>query len=405
MRLSWGSGGTVLLPKTAFSDYNLPWVEWLSRVFKGDEAVVHLSCISAPSRRKDAEEKHRYLPLILRPVNDCKNQQVAERPVSCIVGKRSRAFTLVELLVVIAIIGILVALLLPAIQAAREAARQAACRNNLKQLGVALHNYHVSHSTFPPGAISGLARPTISICGGSTPWATGYDLWTEAASGAGLHGVSFLVLVLPYIEQASINDRWDITTSVLGNASLAQVDIPLFYCPSRRNGVRAKDVPIMFHNWEYGGTDYGGCAGGCNGWHNCRSGGILRHETFNVPNGNRCGGPTRGIFATNDSVDFGDVKDGTTNTVMTGELQRLYRPGHDGEISQDGWAVGGVATMFSTCSDQCQGINSDFFEEPGSEHQGGANMGLADGSVRFFSETMDVTVLKALGTMRFRDIP
>ena len=88
---------------------------------------------------------------------------------------------------------------------------------------------------------------------------------------------------------------------------------------------------------------------------------------------------------------------------MTGELQRLYRPGHDGEISQDGWAVGGVATMFLTCSDQCRGINSHFFEEPGSEHPGGANMGLADGSVRFFSETMDVAVLKALGTMYSRD--
>jgi prepilin-type processing-associated H-X9-DG protein len=159
----------------------------------------------------------------------------------------------------------------------------------------------------------------------------------------------------------------------------------------------------MFQNWEHGGTDYGGCAGGCNGWHNCRSGGKLLHETFNVPDGNRCGGLTRGIFATNDSVDIGDVMDGTTHTIMTGELQRLYRPGHDDEISQDGWAVGGVATMFSTCSDRCQGLNSDFFEEPGSDHGGGANMGMADGSVRFVSETISVIVLKALGTMNFGD--
>ena len=304
---------------------------------------------------------------------------------------------------VIAIVGIVMALLLPAVQSAREASRSVTCRNNLKQIALGLHNYHSSHGVFPPGGVSGLANPTVNICGSTTPWATAYDLWTEATAGAGYQGTSFILLTLPFIEQSSIHDLWDFLTSVDGNADAAQTGISLFYCPSRRVTVRGNDFPIMFQNWRQGGTDYGGCAGGCNGWHNCRSGGLLLHETFNVPNGNRCGGPNRGIFATNDSVRMVHVTDGTANTIMVGELQRLYRPGHDDEISQDGWAIGGVATMFSTCSDRCQGINSDFFEEPGSDHNGGANMGMADGSVRFVSETVSLTVFKALGTMKSSD--
>src|SRR5687767_10121672 len=101
---------------------------------------------------------------------------------STVCGARGRpAFTLVELLVVIAIIGILIALLLPAVQAARESARRAQCANNLKQIGVAVHNYHEARKSLPPCRLAG-----------GTGWAT------------------FFVLILPYMEQEQVYDLWDI---------------------------------------------------------------------------------------------------------------------------------------------------------------------------------------------------
>ncbi len=315
----------------------------------------------------------------------------------------SRGFTLIELLVVMAVIGILVALLLPAVQQAREAARATQCRNNLKQLGLALHNYHDAHRVFPPAAIATRPQVSFTICSGPpTPWVKAYDLWDEATAGPGFHGTSWLLLILPYIDQANIYNQWNFETSVLGNTPAAQTNIPTLYCPSRRSEVRGEDMPIMFQNWTSGGTDYGGCAGGCNGFHDCDA-----HETFNVSNGSRCGGPLRGPFATNDSVDLGDMTDGSSNTIMTGELQRLNGPGI-WQYSQDGWAVGGVATLFTTCANSitsCKGPNSGFFEDAGSEHASGAHVGMADGSVRFISETMNLSVLKALGTINYGDGP
>src|SRR5687767_6993146 len=122
-----------------------------------------------------------------------------------------QAFTLVELLVVIAIIGVLVALLLPAVQAAREASRRMQCSNNLKQIALALHNYHDVHKTFPPAYI-------------------------PDADGKPMH--SWRVLILPYIEQQPLFTQYDFNEPWNGpnNSRLANISIPVYHCPSEPPG-------------------------------------------------------------------------------------------------------------------------------------------------------------------------
>ena len=161
---------------------------------------------------------------------------------------------------VVTIIGVLVVLLLPAVQSAREAARRMHCCNRVKQLGLALHNYAQAHDAFPPGCI-------VSV--GVYP---GFDPWTEASEAKpGRHGTSWMLLILPFIEQASLFDAWDFSTNVVGNAALAQTDIPAFYCPSRRKTLRKSDKNknrMLDDSWISGGNDYGGFLGAGNGWVN-----------------------------------------------------------------------------------------------------------------------------------------
>ena len=317
-----------------------------------------------------------------------------------IMGPKRHGFTLVELLVVISIIGILIALLLPAVQSAREAARALQCTNNLKQIGLALHNYAQAMRDFPPGCI-------VSRKANSQPLS--FDPYNEAKSSSGnSHGTSWMLMILPYIEQTQIYDNWDFRKSVSGNSAMAQRDIAGFYCPSRRDGIRDMDKQfLLFNSWTAGGTDYGGCLGSCNGWANSTtahhfSDSSSKAENFNQPD-------RAGIFVPNESTRFQDIRDGTSNTVMTGELQRLDSSvARGGYLSQDGWALGGVATLFVTADneDSCTssncaqtgGINNFFFESAGSDHEGGANFGLADGSVRFISENISTYTIMWLGS-------
>src|SRR5687768_8188062 len=124
-----------------------------------------------------------------------------------------RAFTLVELLVVIAIIGVLVALLLPAVQAAREAARRTSCLNNLTQLGIALHNYEFHHETLPPGS----TNPDGPI----------------RSEAEGIH-VSWIVKVLPYIEQNAMSNKFDQSAGAYDekNAEVRAAEMDVIECPS-----------------------------------------------------------------------------------------------------------------------------------------------------------------------------
>lgn len=313
-------------------------------------------------------------------------------------------FTLIELLVVMAIISIMVSMLLPAVQNARETARRTQCQNHLKQMGLALHSYHDVHLCFPPGSIAANPSSVVVDCG-STDSFDAVDVWGEASSTSnGTHGTSWMLRILPQIEQSNVFKKWDFSQSVLTNESVARRNLPLFYCPSRRTEIRSgDDRAIMFQNWTAGGTDYGGSLGGCDGFHNCGS-----HESWMVETGRRPLSECQGIFWVNSHITMASVKDGTSHSLMTGEVQRLRDRSAASltlETSQDGWAVGGAATHFSTCSDGCLGINGNHFESPGSSHKMGANFGLADGSVRFLSENMNIFVLTALGSIAGGDGP
>lgn len=319
-------------------------------------------------------------------------------------SRRRVGFTLIELLVVMAIISILVSMLLPAVQNARETARRTQCQNNLKQIGLALHNYHEQHSVFPPGSIAHSAPSNVVICGSAVGFGA-VDTWDEAScSYSESHATSWMLRILPQLEQASLFKQWDWSRNVLGNEAVAKRNIPIFYCPTRRTEVRpGDDVAIMFQNWEAGGTDYGASLGACNGYHNCGT-----HQSWLVANGRRPLSSCKGIFWVNSKTTLSSIKDGTSYTIMIGEVQRLLGPSgslFDERTSQDGWAVGASSTHFSTCSDACLGINGKHFEEPGSSHRMGAFFGLADGSVRFLSEHMNIFVLSSLGSMANGDGP
>lgn len=318
-----------------------------------------------------------------------------------------RAFSLVELLVVITIIGVLVALLLPAVQSAREAARRMQCCNRVKQLGLVLHNYVQAHDAFPPGCIVS----QMGSDGNAAGCTVCFDPWGEAGDttgSLGKHGTSWMLMLLPYIEQASLFDAWDFTKNVVGNAALAQTNIAEFYCPSRRKKLRRGDSDRMLDtSWTGGGNDYGGCLGAGNGWLNSTKG----HRFTNSPYYSEkwYNHEVVGIFSPNSAIDFIEIKDGASNTILTGELQRL-----DGSVyqrtSQDGWALGGVATLFATAMKETKGtyqtggMNNNFFESPGSDHPGGAHFGMADGSVHFLNDTIDKELFFYLGALADKHI-
>jgi prepilin-type N-terminal cleavage/methylation domain-containing protein/prepilin-type processing-associated H-X9-DG protein len=348
------------------------------------------------------------------------------------VSKRRRgAFTLVELLVVIAIIGILVALLLPAIQAAREAARRTQCANQLHQLALACQVYESGKGHLPPfAAISVGAQPEDSH--------GGYNIVDEMRRELkGYRGHSWIVEILPQIEQQAIADKYDKNFSVFYNINhnnFQITDIPDLYCPSRRRGVESDEHLNMLATYQgtgrsadmltalnmpAGGTDYGAAIGAGNCYDNLGYKSLFLGYICIGRNGG--GAAPMTPLKSSDGAKLAQVIDGTSNTIMLGELQRIWAadddprfPGTDrGGIpsarSVDSWLLGGIPTSFDTQSNAlipsigenrvlAGGVNSWFFEHPGSEHPGGCQFALADGSVRFISENIDPLVIMAITT-------
>jgi prepilin-type N-terminal cleavage/methylation domain-containing protein/prepilin-type processing-associated H-X9-DG protein len=366
------------------------------------------------------------------------------------------AFTLVELLVVITIIGILIALLLPAVQAAREAARRASCNNQLKQICLAAHNYTQANKNFPQGTIMGTPGLTDPNYAGDPAPA---NVWAEAGlTTTGFHGTGWMLRLLPFIEAEGF--AWDYGVPVAGNAvpvalanpptvhgnkyASAVKDPKGFYCPTRRSGIRpTTDAPmLLISTAKGGGTDYGGCAGRY----------IVFDTSYRVqfPQSGTTGLPPDGTvlpyyphlvgaatvytFANTEANSWGifgkinksttpaQIRDGMSNVIMAGEMQRVIMPTHPygpsagPYLSKDGWAVGGPATTFSTgialkdtdtLPNQAplgKQINNGYFASPGSEHSGGANFGLADASVKFVNDTIDTNVFALMGSMA-DDVP
>jgi len=311
--------------------------------------------------------------------------------------------TLIETLVVIVIIGALVALLLTAVQSAREAGRRIQCGNNLKQLALGMQAFVQAQETFPIGCVSEsvVTKPAQIVA-----------IWSEAASTSSTaRGHAWTVPLLPFIDQLQIHSQWDFQKSVISNATAARRDISLLYCPSRRSGVRHRDRLMMFRNWEAGGTDYGGCVGAGNHFFdNGNDPPPFEHE---ISIRSRM---LRGILTINLATRPAAVRDGLSNTILLGELQRLWQNPAAFSLgagtSQDGWAVGGVATLFGTdcfCGgpqgegDRARsnpgGINNGMFESVGSDHLGDAGIAMADGAVQFIDELVDPATFKRLGSI------
>lgn len=317
-----------------------------------------------------------------------------------------RGFTLIELLVVIAIIAILIALLLPAVQQAREAARRTQCKNNLKQLGLAMHNYHDVAKKFAPGFVDQLTAATPAA--GTAVAATTQDgNW-----GWGSYS-------LPYIDQAPLYNVLNVGNRMLlataldttnGGQRGLQTVLPAFRCasdvgPSLNPGPFAAGTPTAPEI----GFQLQGVSMATSNYTGNNASRSLRNETGpltaagNVQFAN-------GIFWRNSDCSVRDVTDGTSNTVMIGERAyqlggiKIYAAVVYGQRTS-AQAVGtadfgtqmtmscGLSLMNSTSSPTA--TPGDFRRNYSSVHTGGAQFVLCDGSVRFISENVDNNVATA----------
>ena len=293
-----------------------------------------------------------------------------------------RGFTLIELLVVIAIIAILIALLLPAVQQAREAARRSNCKNNMKQIGLGLQNYHDSFGSFPPGEIASRAF----ICWDGSP---GYSSW-------GGYAGNWMTLILPFVdEEAQYNKINFEFAPVSGHApSWAALNrgYSVYTCPSH---------PHQNVIWSSHLVHYYGVAGSSRNGADM-PGGLEAIQWAACNAGNRT---THGTFYHDSSVAIRNYTDGSSNTITNVETIG-YKP----ESNSDRITIRDARGMrFSnlTTTDfainvfdetHSAGVNNVRWFGPSSFHQGGCHALFADGKVRFMNENIDATTWSRLGS-------
>jgi len=305
--------------------------------------------------------------------------------------KIRRGFTLIELLVVIAIIAILISLLLPAVQQAREAARRSQCKNNMKQIGLALHNYLDTHKVFPPGYV---ARGVTST-----------DMAGAEAAGGG-PGFAWGLFILPFVDQAALYNHFDFSENSTDshNAEHGEETINTFLCPT-------DSAPTKFvvndgtTNYTLGFANYVGVFG---------YGSMTM--TPGSPN-------PKGVLYRNSSTRMRDITDGTSNTMLAGERMHVMdftsgapvdaqatwyaaivgvsRPAGMGTMPDEAWGslvLGHVGQLMMSGMPMHHTPNStNHIVNFSSQHEGGMHFLMTDGSVHFMSENIDYNTFRWLG--------
>jgi len=324
---------------------------------------------------------------------------------------RRRGFTLIELLVVIAIIAVLIALLLPAVQSAREAARRAQCVNNVKQIALAMHNYHDVVGSFPPESlVNRLSAPTAGAWGGA--W------W------------SWCIFIMPQLEQTPLYNATNFSIPTGGNmspenASIGVTIINAFLCPS-------DDSSKVFTDRRW--TTIINLAGPVNAatTNYVANVGDIRtnNPAFDVWTSSPadsyfgCDGKFQGMFgdcSSGQTTNIASATDGTSNTFLIGENspnmngQLVWVSGHgcwagthvpmnwmtklkDGDTDPTDGTVCSISYLGNLTQAKFCYRNQFFIWGFKSLHPGGVNMGMADGSVRFVKQTIHPRVYNALGT-------
>ncbi len=309
--------------------------------------------------------------------------------------KRRAGFTLIELLVVIAIIAILIGLLLPAVQKVREAAARMQCSNHLHQMALAAHNFESGYQYFPPA----WQNPT--------PAATFIGVVQDAPLAEAPRFTNVMVELLPYIEQDNLQRAWNFQNIVANrgpDGSVSSQVVKIFLCPS---SLVAQNPKGTVSGNVYGLNSYGGIAG---------------RYSFRAFTGSAFTISNDGMFYINSRVRMSGITDGTSNTAMFGERQhkdknfdRMYT--NFPILGWSGWAwcdqgnsigdflVGAAQPINWLIPDAATGVNSSSnpwvqqrLSTMGSGHTGGANIAMADGSVRFVRDSMPLATLQALCT-------
>jgi len=300
---------------------------------------------------------------------------------------RRSGFTLIELLVVIAIIAILIALLLPAVQQAREAARSAACKNNLKQIGLAIHNYESSHGTFPPGY--------LHMRGDTYNTLTGYTVNRTVDDNH--MGFSWGTMILPYIDQAPLYNQFNFGLPPFDAANLTprEMHLSVYLCPtdpdSEGNFVVRDDAASPVE--QYAAASYAANWGPADASNNLDA----------TPDA------STGVFYRNSRVHIRDITDGTTNTIAVGERTNgLILGGVPPHPSFETAWVAAVRDIDTSADDHGHMVlfDAQFLPNkatgPGADrgvsgpHVGYAQFLLCDGSVRTIGESIDAGIYRGL---------